>query len=71
MTESSVEWPTWLASIQRGVETLPCGRWFDAVRVLAVDGERALAELGLVSAGVVEDQGAGTLCWLVPVGVVG
>ncbi|MDT0347644.1 hypothetical protein [Streptomyces litchfieldiae] len=55
----------WLPSEEQGVRSVPCGRWFHAVRVVAADGRRAADRLGPRSGPVIEDQAAGTACWLV------
>jgi hypothetical protein len=57
----------WLPPDEEGVRARPCGRWFDAVRVARFDGVLAISRLQERSGPVIEDQGAGVLCWLVPV----
>ncbi|WP_059013528.1 hypothetical protein [Streptomyces specialis] len=56
---------SWLPPDGWGVRTVPCGRWWDAVRVPGVAGFRALDRLGERSGPVIEDQVGQVLTWLV------
>ncbi len=58
----------WLPSPSAGIQTVPCGRWWDGVRVDSYDGIRALAHLKDDSGPIVEDVADRTMMWLVPVG---
>ncbi len=60
--------PEWLPSPEEGGVPTPCGRWWDAVRVDAFDGVRAIAHLGDDSGPLVEDTAAHTMTWLVHTG---
>ncbi|MDT0347707.1 hypothetical protein [Streptomyces litchfieldiae] len=55
--------PDWLPA--GGVELLPCGRWFDAVRLPCFVGARVVSRLGDACGPVVQDQVAEMLSWLV------
>ncbi|MFB4194359.1 hypothetical protein [Streptomyces carpaticus] len=59
----------WMPSARAGSRMVPCGRWFDAVRVSGELGERAVAGLGMTSRGVVGDFARGVAMWLVFPGV--
>ncbi|CAL9549879.1 hypothetical protein SUDANB171_04402 [Streptomyces sp. enrichment culture] len=61
--------PVWMPSALVGSRTLPCGRWFDAVRVPERLGARAVAVLGAASRGAVGDFARGVVTWLVFPGV--
>ncbi|WFB10210.1 hypothetical protein LRS74_26565 [Streptomyces sp. LX-29] len=52
-------------------QPLPAGRWWDAVRVDAALGARALAWLGEESGAVIEDRRGAVLYWLVRPGTAG
>ncbi len=55
--------PEWLPV--EGVESLPCGRWFDGVRLPVFAGMRVVDGLRGLSGPVVQDQIADVLTWLV------
>ncbi|MEO3755858.1 hypothetical protein [Streptomyces sp. B6B3] len=60
--------PEWLPSPAAGIQTVPCGRWWDGVRVDSYDGIRALAHLQADTGPIIEDVADRTFMWLVPVG---
>ena len=59
--------PIWLPT-GHATQTVPAGRWFDAVRVSSFDGIRAITRLQERSGPVLEDQVDGVMTWLVPTG---
>ncbi|MGK5533014.1 hypothetical protein [Streptomyces sp. URMC 129] len=58
----------WMPDEERGVRTLPCHRWWDAVRMPRPLGQDILARLGSASGPLIEDQFADTYTWLVECG---
>ncbi|WP_147255648.1 hypothetical protein [Streptomyces sp. PT12] len=60
--------PEWLPAAADEIRRVPCGRWFDAVRVPCVVSIGAFARLGGAVGPVVGDQRAGQHWWLVPSG---
>lgn len=64
MTSEALPWKPPSAA---DVEALPVGRWWDAVRVTPVVGDRALKLLGDTTGAVIQD-GYTTLYWLIAVG---
>ncbi|MGK5534354.1 hypothetical protein, partial [Streptomyces sp. URMC 129] len=62
--------PHWLPTAEQGVRTLPCGRWWDAVRVPDYRARHVLTRLAYSSA-VIHDQAASLYTWLVPTGTAG
>lgn len=60
--------PVWVPPEGAPVESFPCGRWWDAVRVPTPVGLHALRVLDELSGPVIEDQGPWVLYWLVPPG---
>jgi hypothetical protein len=59
--------PDWLPPTG-GVQSVPCGRDFDAVRVSSFDGIRAIGRLGSRACPMIEDRATGVVYWLLPVG---
>ncbi|MEU1804412.1 hypothetical protein [Streptomyces sp. NPDC019937] len=59
---------SWTPPNDADVEALPVGRWWDAVRATAAVGNRALEVLGEASGAVIQDDGYGTLYWLIETG---
>ncbi|MGK5531362.1 hypothetical protein [Streptomyces sp. URMC 129] len=59
---------SWLPPDEWGVRTVPCGRWFDAVRMPSVTGFPVMARLWERSGPVIEDQAGQVLTWLVEPG---
>lgn len=57
--------PAWLPS--GGVQTLPCGRWWDTVRTSSFNGILAIGHMGGRTGPIIEDQTSRTFHWLVPV----
>ncbi|ONK11020.1 hypothetical protein [Streptomyces sp. MP131-18] len=55
--------PDWMP--HKGVESLPCGRWFDGVGLPTFVGLRVVSRLRERSGPVVQDQVADVLTWLV------
>ncbi|WP_432010201.1 hypothetical protein [Streptomyces cucumeris] len=64
MTRSTLPWTP---PPSGGVEPLPVGKWWDAVRVTAPVGDRALELIGDDTGAVIQDS-YGTLYWLVAIG---
>ncbi|MGK5530140.1 hypothetical protein [Streptomyces sp. URMC 129] len=57
--------PEWVPTDNHGVRTLPCGRWFDAVRVSSNTAFYGIARLHDRSGPVIEDQVQQILTWLI------
>ncbi|WP_059008327.1 hypothetical protein [Streptomyces specialis] len=60
----------WMPTSDQGVRKLPCGRWWDAVRVPEHRARHVLTRLAYGSA-VIHDQAAGLYTWLVAPGGAG
>ncbi|WP_260867254.1 hypothetical protein [Streptomyces sp. SAJ15] len=58
----------WRPPAGSDIEAQPAGRWWDAVRVPTLIGERALSLLGGESGPVIEDTYGAVWYWLVPLG---
>ncbi|MDT0445706.1 hypothetical protein [Streptomyces johnsoniae] len=58
--------PDWIP--HEGVESLPCGRWWDGVRLPTFVGMRVVNRLRKHSGPIVQDQVAEDVTWLVPPG---
>ncbi|MET7903999.1 hypothetical protein ABZS86_22155 [Streptomyces sp. NPDC005355] len=57
----------WTSSPSVDVEALPVGKWWDAVSVPLVIGNRALTTLGRASGAVIQDETHGKMYWLIGV----
>ncbi|WP_326597111.1 hypothetical protein [Streptomyces sp. NBC_01803] len=64
---AAAEPPEWLPSAEEGTQAVPCGKWFDAVRVPQRNGPFVLARLNRASGPVI--QGPVNWFWLIGPGL--